>query len=278
MSPLGAAVANACSSDVVYLEGCDDGHTTNTGAEVEAHGGQSDRGGQGVDDGRDPSPVSPGIRDSGPYRDDYSASDDEPMLGTDPECYDAVVSYYCQPWVITMVGDEDEDDGEDGGPGRTVTISDVEDFGASSGSDVMEPNGWAILGLDANFYSSAKAHVVEGELLGEDARVRFTPVSWQWDYGDGSTRVSTTGGASWADLDLEEFEPTATSHVYDQRGEYEATLTVSFAAEYSFAGGEYIPIAGTVDLAAPTVTVWVGGASTVLVGADCNERPDGPGC
>jgi hypothetical protein len=199
------------------------------------------------------------------------------MLGTDPECYDAVVSYYCQPWVITMIGDEDDaDDGQDGG--RTVTISDVEDFGASSGSDVMEPNGWAILGLDANFYSSAATHVVDGELLGEEARVRFTPVRWFWDYGDGSSESAAAGGASWADLGLEEFDETDTSHVYTRRGEYEVTLTVSFTAEYSFAGADFVPIAGTVDLAAPAVMVWAGSASTVLVGADCNENPAGPGC
>ncbi|MCC6855990.1 MAG: hypothetical protein IT189_08010, partial [Microbacteriaceae bacterium] len=58
----------------------------------------------------------------------------------------------------------------------TVTLSDVAAFRPDVGTNAMQPNGWAVVGLDTNFLSRGGADVVAGTLLGGPAEVRFTPV------------------------------------------------------------------------------------------------------
>jgi hypothetical protein len=142
----------------------------------------------------------------------------------------------------------------------------------------MQPNGWMVPGLDANFYAVTSQHVVNGTLLGQQASVRFTPVAFHWSYGDGSAATRATKGATWAALGIPEFGATPTSHVYQTEGEYTIRLTIDFAAEYRFAGSPYYPIAGVIPVPANDLHVSVGGAKTVLVERDCAANPTGPGC
>ncbi|MDJ0376176.1 hypothetical protein [Cryobacterium sp. PH31-L1] len=142
----------------------------------------------------------------------------------------------------------------------------------------MEPNGWAIVGLAANFWAGASAQIGEGLLLGEPAQVMFTPIGYRWDYGDGTTAASVDGGASWAALGLAEFAKTPTSHDYAARGSYSVTLTVDYRAEYSFGDQGWRPVEGIVSVPSAPFTVVAATESTVLVAEDCNVNPHGPGC
>jgi len=110
----------------------------------------------------------------------------------------------------------------------------------------MEPDGWVVPGLDANFYSVVGQQLVPGTLLGQPATVQFTPIGWHWNYGDGSAVVRGTKGATWAAQGLHEFDRTATSHVYQAEGEYVIRLTIDFRAAYRFGSGGFVPIAGTI--------------------------------
>ena len=159
-----------------------------------------------------------------------------------------------------------------------VTLNDIASFRPAVGTNMMEPNGWMVVGLPTNFYATTGRHVVDGTLLGFPASVRFTPVSWRWSYGDGASNASSSGGASWAALQVPEFEPTATSHVFVVPGSFTIQLTVSFAAEYRFGGSTWVPIAGTLNVAANPLVATAGDAQTVLVGRDCNANPGGVGC
>ncbi len=167
-------------------------------------------------------------------------------------------------------------DPEDAAP--TVTLSDIASFTPQLGTTGMEPQGWAIVRLPANFYSGASEHVQSGTLLGQPAEVRFTPVSYSWDYGDGTTAAFAHPGASWADLGLDEFESTPTSHTFTSEGTYTVQHTVTFVAAFRFAGGPWTPIAGTLSVPGPAVPVVVGDADTVLVELECTANPSGPGC
>lgn len=160
----------------------------------------------------------------------------------------------------------------------TITIRDIATFIPTPGRQQMEPDGWAVAGLDTNFYAITDTHVVNGTLLGRPADVRFTPIRYLWAYGDGSSATKTTKGGTWAAQGIPEFEPTPTSHVYDQLGEYTITLDIVFAAEYRFAGGPWRPVVGTITLPANDLHIRVGTAKTVLVEHDCLANPAGPGC
>ncbi len=136
-------------------------------------------------------------------------------------------------------------------------IDDVARFLPAVATMHAEPDGWAVVGVPANFWVDVKAMTVAGELLGEAAEVRFTPQAYQFAYGDGTTRTTTTPGASWADLGQEELTKTSTSRVYGARADRQATVTVIYSAEYRFAGGPWIGVAGAVSGTTPPHRVLV---------------------
>src|SRR5690554_5373440 len=159
-----------------------------------------------------------------------------------------------------------------------VTLSDLVNFRPAPGIDSMEPDGWMIVGLDTNFYATAPVQVQSGMLLDLPAQVRFTPVRYHWNYGDGATRSASTPGATWAAHGLREFDRTPTSHVYTASGTYYIDLTIDFAAEYRWAGGGWTTISGTIPVPANRLVASAGGAKTVLVEHECTLNPRGPGC
>ena len=158
-----------------------------------------------------------------------------------------------------------------------ITLSDLVNFRPVVQVHRVQPDGWSVVGLHTNFYTETVSQVQNDLLLGIPASVRFTPVSYRWDYGDGESATSQTGGRSWSDLGLAEFDRTPTSHIYARPGTFEITVVVVFGAEYRFGESAWIPIAGTVSVPANSVTVSASGAKTVLVGRECSARRS-PGC
>jgi hypothetical protein len=157
-------------------------------------------------------------------------------------------------------------------------LADVAQFVPRSASMRSQPNGWALVGAPVNLFTDATAQVVEGQLLGRPAQVRFVPVSFTWEYGDGAT-VSTVGpGASWKQLGQQDFTSTDTSHAYPSIGDRRVAVTVTYSPSYRFDGGGWQQIPGTLPVVIGPVTIHVLQGSTVLVGGVCGTRNAGPGC
>ncbi|WP_133160225.1 hypothetical protein [Cryobacterium zongtaii] len=163
-------------------------------------------------------------------------------------------------------------------PDLVVRVSDLVSIPADPPTQGMEPNGWLVVGVPANFFATASAHVRSGTLLGASAEVRFTPVGFRWDYGDGTSRTSASGGATWAALNLPEFSETSTSHVFESTGTLSIGLVVSYSAEYRFAGAEWRDVQGLVLVPTRPITAIADRAGTVLVAESCLGNPGGPGC
>ena len=159
-----------------------------------------------------------------------------------------------------------------------ITLADLVNFTPVAGVDHMEPNGWMVVGLDTNFFATVESGVQTGLLLELPASVRFTAEQYRWSYGDGTNATRSTRGASWAASGAQEFDRTATSHVYRAAGTFSIDLAIDFSAEYQYADGPWIPISGMVPVAANRLVAAAGNANTVLVGRDCAQRPSGPGC
>ena len=154
-----------------------------------------------------------------------------------------------------------------------MTLRDIASFRPAAPDNGMEPGGWAIEGLPANFVAGASVQVVSGTLLGQPADVRFTPVGYRWTHSDGAVVEGDGPGATWAALGQREFSPTATSHVYASAGEYTVDLSVVMRAEYRFAGSPWRSISGTLSLAGAPQRVLVGEFDTVLTQGDCLANP-----
>lgn len=189
-----------------------------------------------------------------------------PILGWDARCF---LANQIDPSVCIATPTD---------PIPTITTRDIATFIPTPGRQQMEPDGWTVAGLDTNFYAITGQHVVNGTLLGRPADVRFTPTTYLWAYGDGTSATKSTMGGTWAAQGIAEFEPTPTSHVYDELGDYTITLDIVFTAEYRFAGGPWRPVVGTITLPANDLYLRVGTAKTVLVEHDCQQNPAGPGC
>ncbi|MGW9629120.1 hypothetical protein ACWGST_00280 [Agromyces sp. NPDC055520] len=163
-------------------------------------------------------------------------------------------------------------------PGTIITLRDIASFVPAKPVGDMEPRGWAVRDLPANFIADASTQIITGTLLGQPADVRFTPVGYRWTHSDGGLVESATPGTTWESLGLREFTATDTSHQYDESGRYTVTLDIVLRAEYRFAGSAWRPIAGTLTITGDPQPVLVGQIDTVLVDSDCIQNPTGPGC
>lgn len=159
----------------------------------------------------------------------------------------------------------------------TVTLSDVASFAPASAVVEGEPDGFGIVGMPVNFVAAATTHTVAGELFSRPVTVRFTPVAYVFDHGDGSTRTSPTGGTTWAALGVPQFSATATSHPYTARGVYAARVIVQYTAATDFGTG-WRDIPGTLEIPGPTTEITILEARTALVHHSCTERPTAPAC
>ncbi|MDM4762891.1 hypothetical protein QT381_07715 [Galbitalea sp. SE-J8] len=168
----------------------------------------------------------------------------------------------------------DEDTG-----GVVVTLSDVARFAPGRGVVFLEPEGWALVGLPMNAYGAPAPVTASGVLFGAAVQVRFTGLSWRWDFGDGVVLDTVTAGGSWRTLGQDEFTTTDSSHVYAGRGTVQVVADVIYRAEYRFAGVQaWTPVEGTLTVRSGEWDVLVGTASTVLVNGSCTQNPAGPGC
>ena len=159
-----------------------------------------------------------------------------------------------------------------------ITLSDLANFVPQAATLTSQPRGWTVVNLNTNFIAGALTHVVGGSLFGRSAEVRFTPLAYDWNYGDGGSQTTSVSGARWDALGMREFSPTATSHVYGAEGSFNASVSVRYGAEYRVGGGEWIPVDGEVSSLATTFVVIVQGADTVLAARDCSANLTAPGC
>ncbi|MEV7620178.1 PKD domain-containing protein [Microbacterium sp. NPDC089321] len=181
-------------------------------------------------------------------------------------------------WQNSIPGEEAEPEKGEESPGLPpIAITDLATFAPAEGRIVGEPDSLGVVGLPANFVTEASPHVRSGDLFGFPVDVRFTPVSYTFDYGDGETRTSSSPGASWASLGQAQFTPTDTSHTYSERGTYDARVDIAYAAEIDLGAG-WFPVEGQLDIPGPTQQIRIFEAHTALVARTCAEQPTAPGC
>ncbi|MFM6982057.1 MAG: hypothetical protein ACKOWP_04730 [Microbacteriaceae bacterium] len=157
--------------------------------------------------------------------------------------------------------------GEPGSGGSEPrSVSDIASFIPRQPTMTIEPAGWSFVGLHVNCVALASSHIVEGQLWGSALQVRFTPVRYRWDYGDGAGAWESEAGKTWAQSGVEPWAVTTTSRPYRQAGNYTIRLIVDHRAEWRWAGSsEWHTLSGFVGRTAPSQKIRVIRGSTVLV-------------
>ncbi|WP_411556965.1 hypothetical protein [Plantibacter sp. MPB07] len=164
-------------------------------------------------------------------------------------------------------------------PAAPVTIRDVTSFAPAAPTVTTEPTAWGVRGLHTNVIAGASGHTRTGTPLGQVAEVNFIPVGFTFDYSDGDTTTTRTGGSTWASLGLGEFSKTPTSHRYTTVGTKAITVEVEYAAEYRIGDSGWLPVVGTLSI--PTEephTVQIVRNSTVGVDKPCRPGIPAIGC
>lgn len=129
------------------------------------------------------------------------------------------------------------------------------------------PAGYLPVGMDLIAYADPSDQVLDTVLLGTPVRVRAIPVSYHWDFGDGSTLNTTSPGHPYPSHDV--------ASRYEHEGWYDVRLTTTFAGQYSVAGGTWEDIDGTITVDSDPVAVYSKSYESRLVPADPAQRPTG---
>jgi hypothetical protein len=279
---IAATLSSGCSALASASGDCDvqnNGSSISIGATREQSSAPApqDRGNGGSDDDGYARPAPPPPPDPGtvsprlPTRDEWLA-----QCEADRSCTQAIFAPGRPPQPDTP---QPVDAAPAAPDPTTATIEDVAEFAPQTPPLVGEPDGIGVVGMPTNFVVDATEHTVDGEIFDIPVTVRFTPVSYLFDFGDGATRETTSPGTTWEDLDAPQFTSTDTSHSYSETGEYEAQVTIRYAAEADAgAGAGWFPIAGLLELNTPTTAIRVVDVDTALVQRTCDEDPRGPGC
>ncbi|GAA5108847.1 hypothetical protein GCM10023339_08300 [Alloalcanivorax gelatiniphagus] len=114
---------------------------------------------------------------------------------------------------------------------------------------VQPPGGKTLVNLDTNFYTGNDQPTdIPVTLVQSNVVVTASPIAYRWNFGDGTSKVTTSPGAPYPDLDV--------AHVYDQTGGVVVSVDTQYGnASFSVNGGppESIPS-----------TIWVAGATQDL--------------
>ena len=120
-----------------------------------------------------------------------------------------------------------------------ITSTDVSKVMASGSGIVRQPPGAkALVSKIVIVYTSPAAQDLTTRVGDQSVSIVATPVSYTWDWGDGATTTTTDPGAAYPDHTV--------YHKYSRtaRG-VTITLTTTWTATYSVAGGPPQPVSGT---------------------------------
>ena len=129
-----------------------------------------------------------------------------------------------------------------------------------------------LVNMPAIVYTDPSTQAFITDLLGFPVEVEATPTTFTWDFGDGSTPITTTSpGHPYPDHDV--------AHPYTRPGTYTITLTTAFTGRYRLAGTTtWLDVVGTATTTTTSAPITAVEAPTHLVAGDCTTHPDPDTC
>lgn len=172
----------------------------------------------------------------------------------------------------------DGEGGPGGGPAPVVpppvpSAHDFMEFDIPSSTPHAKPDDWTVVGKPTAFWADSSVREFDAVLLGHTLRVRATPVSYHWDFGDGEAQRTKGPGS-------EPRRPSAGSitHTYADPEDVSVVLTTVYSGEYRYGDGEWLPIDGTASVESAPLDITVYRYHRYRVDDDCRADPHGTDC
>jgi hypothetical protein len=123
----------------------------------------------------------------------------------------------------------------------------------------VQPSGRTLVNLDTIVYTDeSKVSTTTVTMLGFPVQVEATPISYRWNFGDGTPPLTTsTPGKPYPSKEI--------IHKYLKRGAVNLTLTTNYAARFNVANTGWQYVAGAIPVTGPATPLLVREAVPVLV-------------
>lgn len=122
----------------------------------------------------------------------------------------------------------------------TLTQEDFQSLPIAAPPLTLNPNDWLPVQLEMIASAEDQTQVLTTTVLGQSVEVHAIPMSWTWDFGDGTVMTTESPGEPWPAFDI--------THVYGYEGIYDVTVTTTFNGIYAVNGGPFQTIPGTAQV------------------------------
>lgn len=196
---------------------------------------------------------------------DYSAMLPDCGVLEDVSCYDPETRESTYVW--PPVDDDDATEEDDGVAPVVVTgaqvataVREYARVQISPAPVIIQPEqDWHLVNLPVIVRTEPNVQEFSTELLGLPVDIRAEPVSYSWDFGDGSPVLNTADvGAPYPDQTIE--------HAYTEAGEYQITMVAYWSGSFRVGGGPWIDIDGLGVTSSTTPVLDLQTRTTRLVG------------
>lgn len=157
----------------------------------------------------------------------------------------------------------------------SVSAEDFENQPIKPASLTMDNAPHSLKNYNTNIFAQSGEQTFTEDVMGEQVEIKAIPVSYTFNYGDGTVMTTTNPGHSVAEQwDVK----TPTSHQYSTPGDYTYTVTTTFRGEFRVPGGPWQVIAGTSDRTSAPQTVQIWRVTSGNVEDSCVKNPSAYGC
>ena len=130
--------------------------------------------------------------------------------------------------------------------------------------------------LNINYYvTQAGVQTKETTILDEKVTIQVIPVSYQYTYGNGAVRTTSSAGAPGTRWDESEknYTKTSTSYQFEKVGNFHSYVTVVYQARYRIGDNGPWMVAGTTEMRSEAMLLRVWEIDVHNVAKDCREDP-----
>ncbi|BBE23208.1 hypothetical protein MN0502_20910 [Arthrobacter sp. MN05-02] len=157
-----------------------------------------------------------------------------------------------------------------------ITLEEFQKRPVLAATIISQPLNFGLRNAHSNIYAEAQEQEFTFDFQDATIVLKARPVTYRWDYGDGTTATTTTPGGP---VEGDAFDTrTPTSHQYAQTGDFDLTLTTYFAGDYSVDGGPFQPVAGEAAVVSEPHLMSIWRTKGHSVSENCIENPAGIGC